>query len=84
MNNPYTSLNDCREGFNGNLIVELGGMQITRDQLDSVKRANDCKTDQDAVDHLIWVAERAFSQELDFSENFEVVLEKLEKGEAYP
>ena len=56
---------------NGNIIVQLGGMQVSREQLDAVKRYNNCKTDQDAADHLIWVAENAFSRELDNSESFE-------------
>ena len=49
MNNTHTPLNDCREGFNGNLIVELGGMQITRDQIDAVKVARQKDTDHEAV-----------------------------------
>jgi hypothetical protein len=49
---------------NGNIIVQLGGMQITRDQLDAVKSARVCKfdSDQEAVDYLINIAEHAFKQ----------------------
>ena len=50
---------------NGNIIVQLGGMQITRKQLDAVKLTNPtCKTDQDAADRLILAAERAFTDVL--------------------
>jgi len=60
MDNTYT--------LNGNIIVELGGMQITRDQLDAVKVARKKDTDQDAVDYLIQVAESAFSREVEACE----------------
>lgn len=54
--------------LNGNIIVELGGMQITRDQLDAVKVARQKDTDQEAVDYLINCAERAFSNEVEACE----------------
>ena len=54
--------------LNGNIIVELGGMQITRDQLDAVKVARKRETDQDAVDYLINCAERAFNNEVEACE----------------
>lgn len=60
MDNTYT--------LNGNIIVELGGMQITRDQLDAVKVTRQKDTDQDAVDYLIQVAESAFSREVEACE----------------
>ena len=60
MDNTYT--------LNGNIIVELGGMQITRDQLDAVKAVRKKDTDQDAVDYLIQVAESAFSREVEACE----------------
>ena len=60
MDNTYT--------LNGNIIVELGGMQITRDQLDAVKLAREKDTDQEAVDYLINCAERAFSREVETCE----------------
>ena len=56
---------------NGNIIVQLGGMQVSREQLDAVKRYNNCKTDRNAADHLIWVAENAFSKELALHESFD-------------
>ena len=68
MNNTHTPLNDCREGFNGNLIVELGGMQITRDQIDAVKVARQKDTDHEAINYLIHCAELAFSKEVEACE----------------
>ena len=53
---------------NGNIIVQLGGMQISRDQLDAVKVARKRETDQDAVDYLITCAERAFEKEIESAE----------------
>ena len=69
MKNTYT--------LNGNIIVELGGMQITRDQLDAVKRADNFKTDQEAVDYLISCAERAFKKELERSEYMAESIDRL-------
>tara|TARA_R110002020_G_scaffold407089_1_gene617186 strand:- start:96 stop:374 length:279 start_codon:yes stop_codon:yes gene_type:complete len=60
MDNTYT--------LNGNIIVELGGMQITKEQIDAVKVARQKDTDQDAVDYLINCAERAFSKEIESAE----------------
>ena len=62
MDNTYT--------LNGNIIVELGGMQITKEQLDAVKSARVCKanSDQEAVDYLINIAENAFSQAVQAAE----------------
>jgi hypothetical protein len=60
MNNTYT--------LNGKIIVELGGMQITRDQLDAVKIARKKDTDQSAVNYLIQVAEGSFSKEIESAE----------------
>ena len=65
MNNTYT--------LNGNIIVELGGMQITRDQLDAVKIARQKDTDQSAVDYLIQVAESSFSKEIESAEYIKYV-----------
>jgi hypothetical protein len=64
MDNTYT--------LNGNIIVELGGMQITRDQLDAVRTArkldNHPRGDQKAVEYLIQVAESAFTKEIESAE----------------
>tara|TARA_E500000305_G_scaffold30342_1_gene23125 strand:+ start:1464 stop:1742 length:279 start_codon:yes stop_codon:yes gene_type:complete len=60
MNNYHTHL--------GQIIVNLGGMQITRDQLDAVKIAHKKDTDQSAVDYLIQVAESSFSKEIESAE----------------
>ena len=65
MDNTYT--------LNGNIIVELGGMQITRDQLDAVKSARtpaqtQIDSDQEAVDYLINIAENAFNQAVQAAE----------------
>ncbi len=62
---------------NGNIIVNMGGMQISRDQLDAVKRADNFKTDQEAVDYLINCAERAFSKELERSEYIAESIDRL-------
>ena len=65
MKNTYT--------LNGNIIVELGGMQITKEQIDGVKAAHDyvqrpIGSDQDAVDYLINIAENAFNQAVQAAE----------------
>ena len=62
MDNTYT--------LNGNIIVELGGMQITREQLDAFKSSRVCKvnSDQEAVDYLINIAENAFNQAVQAAE----------------
>ena len=65
MDNTYT--------LNDNIIVELGGMQITRDQLDAVKSARtpaqtQIDSDQEAVDYLINIAENAFNQAVQAAE----------------
>ena len=61
MDNTYT--------LNGNIIVELGGMQITRDQLDAVKSSRtQIESDQMAVNYLINIAERAFDQAVQAAE----------------
>jgi hypothetical protein len=56
---------------NGNIIVQLGGMQISRDQLDLVKVVRKKDTDQEAVDYLITCAERAFEKEIESAEFLE-------------
>lgn len=54
---------------NGRFIVNLGGMSVTRDQLDAIKLAHSrLETDQDAVDYLIQIAERAFEGAIETSE----------------
>lgn len=53
---------------NGNIIVQLGGMQISRDQLECVKVARNKDTDQEAVDYLITCAERAFEKDVEACE----------------
>ena len=68
---------------NGNIIVNIGGMQISRDQLDAVKVARQKDTDQDAVDYLIQVAESAFSKEVEASEYLAHVHEGGDPDEWY-
>ncbi len=53
---------------NENIIVNIGGMQISRDQLDAVKIARKKDTDQDAIDYLVQVAESAFTKEIESAE----------------
>jgi len=75
MKNTYT--------LNGNIIVELGGMQITRDQLDAVKAIRKKDTDQDAVDYLIQVAEAAFTKDIEQAEFLAVDLNDDNWGREY-
>tara|TARA_R110000824_G_scaffold77591_1_gene196185 strand:+ start:256 stop:528 length:273 start_codon:yes stop_codon:yes gene_type:complete len=74
MDNTYT--------LNGNIIVELGGMQITREQLDAFKSSRVCKvnSDQEAVDYLINIAERAFEQAVQAAE---YIADLQEGGDPY-
>ena len=44
------------------IIVELGGMQISRDELDNVKERLRTNSDKEAIDYLINIAETAFSR----------------------
>tara|TARA_R100000149_G_C5812514_1_gene95194 strand:- start:243 stop:425 length:183 start_codon:yes stop_codon:yes gene_type:complete len=44
------------------IIIELGGMQITREELDNIKLKLETNSDAEAINHLIVIAERAFSQ----------------------
>ena len=41
--------------------IELGTMQVSREQLDAVKLAWNHDTDDDAIDHLVNCAQGAFS-----------------------
>ena len=68
---------------NGNIIVNIGGMQIHRDQLDAVKAVYKKDTDQDAVDYLIQVAEAAFTKEIDRAEFHAVDLNNDHWGPEY-
>jgi len=71
---------------NGNLVVQLGNMHITRDQLDAVKavRTQAGKdTDQDAVDYLIQVAEAAFTKDVEQAEFLAVDLNDDNWGPEY-
>ena len=52
----------------GNIIVQLGGMQITRKTLDNIKFDLGSESDEDAVNYLIQIAEHAFSK---FTEKYE-------------
>ena len=44
------------------IIIQLGGMQITREELDNIKLKLETNSDAEAINHLIVIAERAFSQ----------------------
>ena len=68
---------------NGNIIVQLGGMQISRDQLDAVKAVRKKDTDQDAVDYLIQVAEAAFTKDVEQAEFLAVDLNDDNWGQEY-
>tara|TARA_X000001388_G_C2156467_1_gene94474 strand:- start:248 stop:517 length:270 start_codon:yes stop_codon:yes gene_type:complete len=67
--------------LNGNIIVELGGMQISREQIDAVKSARtQIDSDQMAVDYLINIAERAFEQAVQAAE---YIADLQEGGDPY-
>jgi hypothetical protein len=68
---------------NGNIIVNIGGMQISRDQLDAVKAVRKKDTDQDAVDYLIQVAEAAFTKDIEQAEFLAVDLNDDNWGREY-
>jgi len=68
---------------NENIIVQLGGMQISRDQLDAVKAVRKKDTDQDAVDYLIQVAEAAFTKDIEQAEFLAVDLNDDNWGQEY-
>lgn len=68
---------------NENIIVQLGGMQISRDQLDAVKAVRKKDTDQDAVDYLIQVAEAAFTKDIEQAEFLAVDLNDDNWGPEY-
>ena len=68
---------------NGNIIVNIGGMQISRDQLDAVKAVRKKDTDQDAVDYLIQVAEAAFTKDIEQAEFLAVDLNDDNWGPEY-
>ena len=68
---------------NGNVIVNIGGMQISRDQLDAVKAVRKKDTDQDAVDYLIQVAEAAFTKDIEQAEFLAVDLNDDNWGREY-
>ncbi len=52
----------------GNIVVQLGGMQVPRKTLDNLKSSLRLKSDGDAIDVLTQVAERSFTK---FVERFE-------------
>ena len=68
---------------NGNIIVNIGGMQISRGQLDAVKIAHKKDTDQSAVDYLIQVAESSFSKEIESAEYIAYVEDYDGSGQEY-
>jgi len=44
------------------IIVQLGGMQITREELNNIKLELKTNSDTEAMNHLILIAENAFSR----------------------
>ena len=46
----------------GTIVVQLGGMQISRRILDNIKSNLNINSDADAVNTLVQVAERAFTE----------------------
>jgi hypothetical protein len=44
------------------IIIQLGGMQITRKELDNIKLELKTNSDNEAINHLIFIAENAFSK----------------------
>ena len=43
-----------------NLIIELGGMQISREELENIKAKLKTNSDREAIEHLTVIAENAF------------------------
>ena len=64
---------------NENIIVQLGGMQISREQLDAVKVAYSKDSDQAAAAFLINYAERAFTDLVDSAEDVGYEIEAIKK-----
>ena len=76
MNKAYT-----HDGTN--FIIQLGGIQITKEQLDAVKLAYNKDSDQDAVDLLINCAERAFTDLIDSAEESAYCIQQDNGGPEY-
>ena len=47
---------------NTSIIVELGGMQISREELNNIKANLKTNSDREAMNHLVAIAENAFSR----------------------
>ena len=47
---------------NTSIIVELGGMQISREELNNIKEKLKTNSDREAMNHLVVIAETAFSR----------------------
>ncbi len=47
---------------NTSIIVELGGMQISREELNNIKAKLKTNSDREAINHLVVIAENAFSR----------------------
>ena len=47
---------------NTSIIVELGGMQISREELNNIKAKLKTNSDREAMNHLVVIAENAFSR----------------------
>jgi hypothetical protein len=53
------------ESSDGSIIVQLGGMQISRETLDNMKSSLYMSGDCVAIDALVRVAEKAFCEEIE-------------------
>ena len=53
------------ESSDGSIIVQLGGMQISRETLDNMKSSLYMNGDCIAIDALVRVAEKAFREEIE-------------------
>jgi hypothetical protein len=53
------------ERLDGSIIVQLGGMQISRRTLDSMKSSLRMTSDGDAIDTLVRVAEEGFRKAIE-------------------
>jgi hypothetical protein len=47
---------------NTSIIVELGGMQISRGELENIKTHLKTNSDREAMNHLVVIAENAFTR----------------------
>jgi len=80
---PIKIMNKAYTHDGTNFIIQLGGIQITKEQLDAVKLAYNKDSDQDAVDLLVNCAERAFTNLIDSAEGSAYWIQQDNGGPEY-